>query len=174
MATEIIPQDLLIHRTILTTALAKITNEMYANNIKISYRYDFELVPLKNKPSMFINLNKSLYLFRVYAVDKSRNPIGETHYLYNNYYPKDFTNTIYQIERAAIQDWFTNASKALYNHTYEQYVAEQKAKQAIADSRLAQGITEENTKQQIAVNDGQLIANREAEILNMMNPNIIK
>lgn len=172
MATEIIPQDLIIYRRILTDALAKITNEMYANNIKISYKYDFTIVPSTTKATLTINTVKPLYLFRVFAVDKSRNPIGETHYLYNNYYPKDIDTSVFKLERTAIQDWFTNASKALYNHIYDNYVLEQKEKQNLADSRKAEGITLENLKEQIKQEADNNIATQEQNIMKMLNPNL--
>jgi ribosomal protein S3AE len=43
MATDITPQDLIIYRRIMTTALATITNEMQANNAKLSFKVDFTL-----------------------------------------------------------------------------------------------------------------------------------
>lgn len=171
MATEIIPQDLLIYRTILRDSLAKITNEMYAQNKKLSYRNSFEkLEEKKQRPSMFLDNNKPIYLFRVFVIDKSRNPIGETIYLYNMYYPKDFDTSIYQLERMAIQEWFTMASKALYNVLQESRMEEFRAKQAFIDSRAAEGVTAENLAVEITANDAKLVKQREAEILAMMGP----
>lgn len=168
MANEIIPQDLIIYRRILADALTKITNEMYANNIKVSYKFDFELVPLLAKPTAFINTTKPLYLFRVYAIDKSRNPIGETHYLYNNYYPKDIETTLAKLERLAIQEWFTNASKALYNVMHEEYINDLNEKISIIDDRKAKGITAENIAAELQANEAKTIKDRESVILNMM------
>ena len=44
MANDIIPQDLIIYRRILTTALATITNEMIANNAKLAFRTIVDLL----------------------------------------------------------------------------------------------------------------------------------
>lgn len=172
MATVTIPQDLLIYRSILATALAKITNEMYADNIKISFKTEFELVPKATKPTVFLSTAKPLYLFRMYAVDKSRNPIGEVHYLYNNYYPKEITESVYAIERRAIQDWFTNATKALYNVIHEDYLTQNQERQKIFDERCAQGITEDVIKAEVAKKDKRRIAEQEANVMKMMHPNI--
>ena len=172
MANEIIPQDLIIYRRILTDALAKITNEMYASNNKIGFRTSFTLIPSKEKPSVFINSHKPLYLFRVYVVDKSRNPIGEEIYLYNNYYPKDIEVSLHKLERTAIQDYLTNGCKALYNYMQEDYMAELKAKQDLIDSRAAQGITLENVQAEVQQKEKDFIRNREQDIMKMMHPDI--
>jgi len=172
MATDIIPQDLLIYRSLLATALAKITNEMYADNIKISFKTEFAIVPATKKPSAFLSTIKPLYLFRLYAVDKSRNPIGEVHYLYNNYYPKEITDSVYSLERRAIQDWFTNATKALYNVIHEDYLTEKQQMQKIFDERSAQGITEAVIAAEMEKKSKATVLEREQEIMKMMHPNI--
>lgn len=172
MANDIIPQDLIIYKRILSDALVKITNEMYANNIKVSYKCDFTLVPQQQKPTPFINSASPLYLFRVFAVDKSRNPIGETHYLYNNYYPKTIETSLHALERIAIQDWFTNASKALYNFMHEQYMEDQRERQAILDERKAKGLTIDVIKAEVAAKEKQTFQEREQEIMKMMHPNV--
>lgn len=172
MAVNIIPQDLLIYRSILASSFAKITNEMYANNNKLSFKYEFDIVPVAKKPSAFLVTAKPLYLFRVLCIDKSRNPIGEIHYLYNNYYPKDITDTIYTLERRAIQDWFTNATKALYNVIQEDYMTVKQEQQRIFDERSAKGITKDVIKAEIAKKDNQRIMEQEANVMKMMHPNL--
>ncbi len=172
MAADIIPQDLLIYRSILATCFAKITNEMYANNNKLSFKSDFAIVPQAKKPTAFLVTAKPLYLFRVFCVDKSRNPIGETHYLYHNYYPKDITDSIYSLERRALQDWFTNATKALYNVIQEDYMTVQQEQQRIFNERSAKGITEDVIKAEIAKKDHERIAKQEADVIKMMHPNL--
>jgi len=172
MANDIIPQDLLIYRSILASSLAKITNEMYANNNKISFKTDFTLVPKQEKPTVFLSTAKPVYLFRMYAVDKSRNPIGEIHYLYHNYYPKDITDTIYALERRALQDWFTNATKALYNVIQEDYMTVKQEQQRIFDERAAQGITEDVIKAEIEKKDKERIIKQEQAVIRALHPNL--
>lgn len=171
MAADIIPLNLQLYRDLLTTALNSLTNEMYANNIKTSYKFDFTAVPKTAYPSI-ANPNKALYLFRVFAIDKSRNPIGETHYLYNQYYSKEVLEAIHTIETKAIKEWFITASKALYNVMHDMYIEEAKERQAIKDSMAAEGITQENIKATVAMNDKNLVKQQEAKILQMM-PKII-
>lgn len=172
MANDIIPQELLIYRRICIDALNTVTNEMYARNIKTSFSYSFELVPRENKPSVFLSTAKPLYLFRVTALDKSNNPIGTPHYLYNNYYPKDITDSVHQLERKALKDWVTNSWKALYNTIHEDYIEQAKARQKIADEREALGVTPETIKAEIAARDAKRIANQEKSIMKMMHPDI--
>ena len=172
MAKDIIPQELLIYRRVCVDALNLVTNEMYARNIKTSFKYSFELVPRENKPSVFLNTAKPLYLFRVTALDKSNNPIGTTHHLYNNYYPKDITDSVYQLEKRALQDWVTNSWKALYNTLHEDYIQEAKARQKLADEREAQGVTPNTIKAEIAKRDATRIAEQEKTIMKMMHPGI--
>ena len=174
MANDIIPQDLLIYRNILISALNKITNEMYADNIKTSFKYSFTLVPKEEKPSVFLSTAKPLYLFCVEALDKSNNPVGTTHRLYNNYYPKDITESVYQLERKAIQDWFLNASKALYNVIHTDYIEEYKAKKEIADKMQAEGVTPETIKAELDKRTKERIQQQEYDVLRMLHPNIGK
>lgn len=172
MAPDIIPQQLLMYRSLLTDSLNALTNEMYANNIKTSYKYDFVAVPKAAYPS-FVNPNKPLYLFRVFAVDKSNNPIGETHYLYNQYYSKETLESVHTIETRGLKEWFIMASKALYNCMHDMYIEEAKQVQAIKDSRAAEGITQENIKAQVVMQDTNTIKQQEAKIIQMM-PKIIR
>jgi len=171
MATDIIPQHLLTYRDLLTTALNSLTNEMYSNNIKTSYKYDFIKVDKKDYPSI-VNPNKALYLFRVFAIDKSKNPIGETHYLYNQYYSKDILESVHTIETRAIKEWFVMASKALYNVMHDMYIDEAKERQAIKDSMAAEGITQENIKAKVNLDNSNIIKQQEAKIMQML-PKII-
>lgn len=173
MAKDVIPQDLLIYRDIMTTALAKITNEMYARNIKISYKWEFLKIEQSKRPTVFLDTNKPLYVFRFFSVDKSRNPIGETIILYTMFYPKDFDVSIYKLERNAIQDWFTNGSKALYNEVRDQYLEELKVKQAKIDALQAGTESAEMVAAKISLEEQDMIAKREKEILSMISP-IIK
>jgi hypothetical protein len=167
MANDIIPQELIIYRRILTDALNKITNEMYASNLKLSFKSEFLAIPADNKPK-FLLPNKSYYLFRVLVVDKTNNIVGETHYLYNNYYPKDAIEALHIVEKRAIQEWFTNASKALYNHIHEAYINEAKAKQEINDDIAANGATVENVKKLADVKSKEFVENRERELMSKL------
>jgi len=171
MANGIIPIKLQLYRDLLTTSLNSLTNEMYANNIKTSYKYDFTAVPKTAYPSI-ANPHKALYLFRVFAIDKSRNPIGETHYLYNQYYSKDIIEAVHLIETKAIQEWFVMSSKALYNVMHDMYIDEAKAKQDIKDSFAAEGVTEQNLKAKGDAEFDNVIKQQEAKIVKMM-PKII-
>lgn len=171
MANDIIPQQLLMYRGLLSDSLNALTNEMYANNIKTSYKYDFTLVPKQAYPSI-ANPNKGLYLFRVYAIDKSKNPVGEQHYLYNQYYAKDTLESAHTIETRALKEWFVMGSKALYNVMHDMYIEEAKQRQAIKDSREAEGVTQENLKAEVQLKDANTIAQQEAKIMQML-PKII-
>jgi hypothetical protein len=171
MANDIIPMNLQVYRSLLTDALNNLTNEMYANNIKTSYKYDFTAVPKSAYPTI-VNQNKALYLFRVFAIDKSENPIGVTHYLYNQYYSKDTLESVHTIETRALKEWFITASRALYNYMHDQYIDEAKQRQAIKDSRAAEGITQDNLKAEMKVKDDVTVKNQEARIMQMI-PKII-
>jgi hypothetical protein len=145
---------------------------MYADNNKISFNYSFTLVKRESKPTIFLSTAKPLYLFRVIALDKSNNPVGIEHFLYNNYYPKDIDVSIYQLERRAIQDWVTNGWKALYNTIHTDYIEQAKAKKEVADRLAAEGITPQTIKDQLAAKDATRIAEQEANILKFMHPNL--
>jgi hypothetical protein len=172
MAKDIIPQELLIYRRVLVDALNKVTNEMYADNIKVSFNYSFTLVKRESKPTVFLNTAKPLYLFRVAALDKSNNPVGTEHFLYNNYYPKDIDTSVYQLERKAIQDWVTNGWKALYNTIHTDYIEQAKKRQEVQDRLTAEGVTLQTVKDQIALTDAKRIAEQEAKVLKFMHPDI--
>lgn len=168
MATDIIPQELLIHRRILTNALATITNEMLANNAKLSFKTDFTYVEKSERPPMYANKATALYLFKVYVIDKSKSVIGESRYLYNMYYLKPIEKSIYRVEQDAIQDWFTNGSKALYNVMSTEYMENLNANLEIIDKLKAEGATMEVVKVKVDQADKEFIQRREAEILSMM------
>jgi hypothetical protein len=169
MATDITPQDLIIYRRIMTTALATITNEMQANNAKLSFKVDFTFVDKKERPAMYANYNDSLYLFRVYVIDKSKNIIGESIYLYNMYYLKPIEKSLFNIEREAIQGWFTNGSKALYNIMQQEYSYELQNKLNLIDKLKAEGLTMEVVKARVDQEEKDSIKKREADIIRMMN-----
>jgi len=171
MATDIIPIQLQLYRSLLTDSLNSLTNEMYANNIKTSYKYDITAVPKSAYPSI-ANPHKALYLFRVYAIDKSRNPIGETHYLYNQYYSKEVIESIHTIEIKAIKEWFIMASKALYNVMHDMYIEEAKAVQDFTDSLKAEGVTQDNLTAKNTIQNTNIIKQQEAKIMQIM-PKII-
>lgn len=169
MATDIIPQDLIIHRRILTTALAIISNEMYANNVKTTFKTRFTFVEKKDRPSMYATKAIGLYLFEVYVVDKSKNIIGETVYLYNNYYEKHIETSVHKLEQQAIQDWFTNGSKALYNVMFQEHMERVRVNLDLIDKLKAEGVTMEVVKARVDQADKDMIQNREANIIAMMN-----
>jgi hypothetical protein len=164
MANDIIPQELIIYRRILTDALNKITNEMYASNQKMSFKHEFVLIPNTDRPK-FLPPNKTYYLFRIFVVDKTNNIVGDTHYLYNNYYPKDALEAVHIVEKRAIQEWFTNASKALYNHIHEAYMQEVTVNKNIADDIAVNGATMENVKKLADVKGKEFVENREKELM---------
>lgn len=168
MATDIIPQELLIYRRILTTALATITNEMLANKAKLSFKTEFSYVEKSERPSMYANTSTALYLFKVYVIDKSKSIIGESRYLYNMYYLRPIEKSIYSIEQKAIQDWFTNGSKALYNVMSIEYMENLNKNLELIDKLKAEGATIDVVKAKVDQADKEFIANREASILAMM------
>lgn len=168
MANDIIPQELLIYRRILTTALATITNEMLANKAKLSFKTEFIYVEKSERPSMYANTSTALYLFRVYVIDKSKSIIGESRYLYNMYYLRPIEKSIYNIEQQAIQDWFTNGSKALYNVMSTEYMENLNKNLELIDKLKAEGATIDVVKARVDQADKDFIANREASILAMM------
>jgi len=168
MANDIIPQELIIHRRILTTALATITNEMLANNVKCTFKTRFTYIEKKDRPAIFSNKAIGLYLFEVYVIDKSKNIIGETLYLYNNYYEKYIETSIYKLEQQAIQDWFTNGSKALYNVMFQEHMERVNNNLKLIDQLKAEGATMEVVKARVDQADKDLISKREADILAMM------
>lgn len=169
MATDIIPQELIIHRRILTSALATISNEMYANNVKTTFKTRFTYVEKKDRPSMYANKALGLYLFEVYVIDKSKNIVGESIYLYNNYYEKHIETSIYKLEQKAIQDWFTNGSKALYNVMYQEHMERVRTNLELLDKLKAEGATMDVVKARVDQADKDMIKNREADIIAMMN-----
>jgi hypothetical protein len=168
MATDIIPQDLIIYRRILTTALATITNEMIANNAKLAFRTEFTYVEKKDRPAMYATQALGLYLFKVYVIDKSKSVIGETVYLYNNYYLKYIETSLHKVEKQAIQDWFTNGSKALYNVMFQEHMERVNNNLKLIDQLKAEGATMEVVKARVDQADKDLISKREADILAMM------
>lgn len=168
MAPDIIPQELLIYRRILTTALATITNEMLANNAKLSFKTEFTYVEKAERPTMYANKATALYLFKVYVIDKSKSIIGENRYLYNMYYLKPIEKSIYRLEQEAIQDWFTNGSKALYNIMSTDYMENLTKNLEIIDKLKAEGATIEVVKAKVDQSDKEFIQRREADIINMM------
>lgn len=168
MATDIIPQDLIIYRRILTTALATITNEMIANNAKLTFRTEFTYVEKKDRPAMYATQALGLYLFKVYVIDKSKSVIGETVYLYNNYYLKYIETSLHKVEKQAIQDWFTNGSKALYNVMFQEHMERVNNNLKLIDQLKAEGATMEVVKARVDQADKDLISKREADILAMM------
>ncbi len=168
MATDIIPQDLIIYRRILTTALATITNEMIANNAKLTFRTEFTYVEKKDRPAMYATQALGLYLFKVYVIDKSKSVIGDTVYLYNNYYLRHIETSIYKVEQQAIQDWFTNGSKALYNVMFQEHMERVNNNLKLIDQLKAEGATMEVVKARVDQADKDMIKKREADILAMM------
>ena len=168
MATDIIPQDLIIYRRILTTTLATITNEMIANNAKLAFRTEFTYVEKKDRPAMYATQALGLYLFKVYVIDKSKSVIGETVYLYNNYYLKYIETSLHKVEKQAIQDWFTNGSKALYNVMFQEHMERVNNNLKLIDQLKAEGATMEVVKARVDQADKDLISKREADILAMM------
>lgn len=168
MANEIIPQELIIYRRILTTALATITNEMIANNARLSFKTEFVYVDKKDRPAMYANKATGLYLFRVYVIDKSKSIIGESIYLYNMYYTKAIETSLYRLEQQAIQDWFTNGSKALYNVMQVEHTERVEANLQLIDKLKAEGVTIDVIKARVDKAETDSIKQREANILAMM------
>ena len=168
MANDIIPQELIIYRRILTTALATITNEMIANNAKLTFRTEFTYVEKKDRPAMYATQALGLYLFKVYVIDKSKSVIGETVYLYNNYYLKYIETSLHKVEKQAIQDWFTNGSKALYNVMFQEHMERVNNNLKLIDQLKAEGATMEVVKARVDQADKDMIKKREADILAMM------
>jgi hypothetical protein len=169
MANDIIPQELIIHRRILTTALATISNEMYANNVKTTFKTRFTFVEKKDRPSMYANTIQPVYLFEVYVVDKSKNIIGESIYLYNNYYVKQLEISVHKLEQQAIQDWFTNGSKALYNVMFMEHSERVAENLELIDKLKAEGATMDVVKARVDLADKNMIKDREANIIAMLN-----
>ena len=75
---------------------------------------------------------------------------------------------LYKVEQQAIQDWFTNGSKALYNVMFQEHMERVNNNLKLIDQLKAEGATMEVVKARVDQADKDLISKREADILAMM------
>lgn len=118
-------QRLIELESLVQRLVANMTNDMYANNIKISYRLEFK----KGEGTILDDKGKEIknyYYLRLYLIDKRESIVGKIVELYLNYYPIKFPATEHIVHEEALRDLIFNGIKTLTNTLYALHLERQK------------------------------------------------